>query len=124
MATYSLELESASCAINRWYVCTNLLMWCPHGMRPWKPLRSKFDTELWRSAAGTIAYLSNPRSLAFQHPVREATHLRCFNQKLVRPGVCLLNKLCCRLKQSLYNQQGPVFSTLAGARKFVRVVAI
>ncbi len=46
MATNGLELESASCAVSRWYVCTNLLMWSPHGRRPWKSLRSKFDTEL------------------------------------------------------------------------------
>ena len=67
MVTYALELESASCAVNRWYVCTNLLIWSPDGMRPWRSLRSKFDTEL---LAERGEHLGTCSLACFQYPSR------------------------------------------------------
>lgn len=73
MATNALELESASCAVNRWYVCTNLLMWSPHGMRA---EAVEISTEQIRHGAfggarrTSLVYLGTCSLACFQYPSR------------------------------------------------------
>ena len=106
MATNGLELESASCAVNRWL--------CVHKLADVESTWQKaveISTEQIRhgafGGARRTSLLECPLHL-FSSILREAKAVMPLPGHLKTE----LNKLCCQLKRSFLTQQAPLFSAL------------